>query len=122
MEFKDIVKKLREERGLTQKELAHALDVTDRTVSAWECGTRTPDFDRMPLIADYFNTTTDYLYGRMNAIDNDHYFDIEVRQLASFLHDHPEYKTLFEKSKRVSPDNIERTAKMLDVMNETSFV
>lgn len=38
-----LIRKLRTERGWTQKELADALMISDRTVSKWERGRGYPD-------------------------------------------------------------------------------
>ena len=38
MELNEKIKTLRKERGMSQKELAEAIGVSDRTVSKWECG------------------------------------------------------------------------------------
>ena len=43
--LKDVVTELvelRHERGLTQEQLNHKLGMSDRLVSKWECGMRTP--------------------------------------------------------------------------------
>lgn len=39
----DLIKKLRKEKGLTQKDLASSLNITDRAVSKWERGLCAPD-------------------------------------------------------------------------------
>lgn len=41
--FGSFVAQLRKERGLTQKELAQRLHVTDKAVSKWETGRGFPD-------------------------------------------------------------------------------
>lgn len=38
-----LIRQLRQERGMTQKQLAEALFVTDKTISKWECGMGCPD-------------------------------------------------------------------------------
>ncbi len=38
MELNEKIKALRSERGLTQKEIAAAVGVSDKTISKWECG------------------------------------------------------------------------------------
>ena len=38
MELNEKIKALRKERGMSQKELAKEIGVSDRTVSKWECG------------------------------------------------------------------------------------
>lgn len=65
------ITKLRKERGMTQKELADYLNVTDKAVSRWEIGTGNPEIELIPKIAKLFNVTTDYLLGNSNEINID---------------------------------------------------
>lgn len=52
---------LREERRLTQKELAENLNVKRETVNQWENGTRDLKTDYTVKLADFFGVTCDYL-------------------------------------------------------------
>lgn len=52
---------LRKESGLTQKQLAEKLNVSDKTVSHWERDESSPDLSVIPLIADIFGVTCDEL-------------------------------------------------------------
>ena len=52
MAFKDTLVRLRQDRGLTQEELARKLFVTRQAVSRWERGEVTPGIDMMKLIAN----------------------------------------------------------------------
>lgn len=72
-EFKDIISKLRSEKGLNQDELAKALNVSKSTVGMWEIGKRTPITSKLDEIADYFNVDMDYLYGKTNIPRKIHY-------------------------------------------------
>ena len=62
--FKDTIKALRKERGLTQTELAEVVGFTHVAVVKWENGQREPDFSTLIKLADYFGVSTDYLLGR----------------------------------------------------------
>ena len=62
------LKQLREREGLTQAELSKALNISPSTVGMWEKGYRSPDYEMLGRIADYFDVTTDYLLGRDKAI------------------------------------------------------
>lgn len=53
---------LRKSRGLTQRAIAEKLGITDRAVSKWETGRRTPKFSDTPVLASIFGVTTDYLF------------------------------------------------------------
>ena len=58
------IKDMRIEKGLSQQELGDLLGVTKVSVCGYENGTRTPSLDTFNLLAEVFNTTTDYLLGR----------------------------------------------------------
>ncbi len=60
------LKALRLERNLTQEQLGDLLNVTKVSVSGYEKGKRTPDTDTLNRIADVFQVSTDYLFGRTN--------------------------------------------------------
>jgi transcriptional regulator with XRE-family HTH domain len=46
------IKKMRKKCGLTQKELADAIGVTQKDVSRWETGVYNPKVDKLLLIAE----------------------------------------------------------------------
>lgn len=54
----------RKERGLTQAQLAEALNMTSAAVSKWETGAAVPDLDTLIALADYFRLPMDDLLGR----------------------------------------------------------
>ena len=53
----------RKEMGMTQKELAERLDISDKTVSRWESGGQTPDADMLPEIAEALGVSVGALFG-----------------------------------------------------------
>ena len=55
------IQKLRQEKGMTQLELAEKLNYSDKTVSKWERGESLPDIVVLKTIADLFEVTLDYL-------------------------------------------------------------
>ncbi len=61
--FGENIKRLRTEQGMTQESLASYLGVTFQTISKWERGETYPDITTLPVIATFFNTTTDDLLG-----------------------------------------------------------
>ena len=58
-----VIKRLRKEKNITQEELAKVLNVTYQSVSRWENDLAYPDVELIPLIASYFDVTTDVLFG-----------------------------------------------------------
>ena len=70
--FDSIIKKLRTDSKMTQKELALAIGVSQQTVSLWECGSAVPDATAIIAICKYFNVSSDYLLG-IEAANKRHY-------------------------------------------------
>lgn len=66
MEFKDIFKRLRIEKGMSQDQLSKAIGVSRSAIGMYEQGKREPDFETLEVIADFFNVNMDYLLGRSN--------------------------------------------------------
>ncbi|MEG1477868.1 MAG: helix-turn-helix transcriptional regulator, partial [Oscillospiraceae bacterium] len=52
---------LRKANGLTQKDLAEKLNVSDKSVSRWERDDGAPDLSLVPVIAEIFGVTCDEL-------------------------------------------------------------
>ena len=63
MPFKDELRRLRKQDGMTQAELAARLRISKSAVSMYECGNREPDFETLEAIADYFNVDMNQLTG-----------------------------------------------------------
>ena len=63
MEPKDMLLKLRLERGLTQEELAERLFVTRQAVSRWETGETVPGVETLKLLSRLFDVSINALLG-----------------------------------------------------------
>ena len=63
MAFSDNMRTYRKERGLTQQQLADALDVSLGVISKWEKGLSTPDIQVLMEMAEVFGVSTDTLLG-----------------------------------------------------------
>lgn len=68
------IKNLREDSDMSQAELAKILNISQRTLSHYECGTREIPINLLIKLADYFNCTVDYLVGRSNHKSKDKSF------------------------------------------------
>ena len=55
---------LRNEAGLTQKQLAERLNMRDNTISQYEQGDRTPSVETQMKLAQLFDVSIDFLVGR----------------------------------------------------------
>ncbi len=52
---------MRKERGMTQRELAEALGLSNRTVSKWECGDGLPELANVLPLCGLLGVTADEL-------------------------------------------------------------
>ena len=83
------LKQLREQAGYSQEELAKLLNTSRSRIGMYEQGRRQPDFEMQEAIADLFNVSFDYLFGRSEQ-------DILAEQLASLANDPTEIKDFLD--------------------------
>ena len=61
MNVADRIQNLRKTKGISQEQLAEAIGVSRQAVSKWESEQSTPDLEKIVLMSDFFDVTTDYL-------------------------------------------------------------
>ncbi|KMZ52377.1 helix-turn-helix domain-containing protein [Dorea sp. D27] len=66
-EFANVLRLLRNGRGISQQELARLLGISKSAVNMYERGERQPNFETLELIADFFHVDIDYLLGRTDT-------------------------------------------------------
>ena len=66
--MKTRIKDLREDRDLTQKELSQYLNISQVAYSYYEINKRSIPLEILSKLADFYNTSTDYLLYRTNEI------------------------------------------------------
>lgn len=57
------LKVLRKEYGISQQQLADSIGVSQPSINKYENHNIEPDFDILMRLADYFNTSVDYIIG-----------------------------------------------------------
>ncbi len=61
--FGERLKRLRQEKGLGQIQLAKELDVGKSIISMWELGKCEPTLSKLVVIAKFFDVSIDFLAG-----------------------------------------------------------
>lgn len=77
------LKKLRTEAGISQKQLADVVSVSQQSINKYENHNIEPDIDTMMRMADYFHTSVDYLIGHSEIrrkIEYVHSYDLNEKE------------------------------------------
>lgn len=62
--FAERLNYLREQNGISRRQLAERLNVSARLISYWENGQRECDFDTLLRLSEIFDASIDYLLGK----------------------------------------------------------
>ena len=107
----------------SQKEVADAIGVSPQTFNTWCQGIALPRMGKVQLLADYFHIIkSDLLEEHTQESDTPYYLNEDAREMAQFLFDNPDYKVLFDASRKVKKEDIEKVKCMIDLMNGDSDV
>ncbi|MEX6519262.1 LexA family protein [Fusobacterium animalis] len=106
-EIKDRIVSLRNEKNITQSQLAEELNISPSAIGMYEQGRRKPSYELLEEICDYFNVDMDYLMGRS---------DIKNRYQAGLKYDWED--KLKQKNRKQEESNID----MNTVINGDEFV
>ena len=68
----EIISTLRKEKGMTQKQLADMLNITDKAVSKWERDIAWPDTQTIPKLAEILGVTVEELMNAKSAPTSGH--------------------------------------------------
>lgn len=68
----EIVSTLRKEKGMTQKQLADMLSITDKAVSKWERDIAWPDTQTIPKLAEILGVSVEELMNAKSASTTGH--------------------------------------------------
>lgn len=113
----DRIKALRTDAGLSQTELAERISVSKQTLYKYENNiiTNIPS-DKIEAIASALNVSPSDIMGWKDD-KRVYYLNDDARELAQFLYDNPNYKVLFDASRKVKAKDIEFVRQMIDRMS-----
>lgn len=100
----------------SQQDLASYIGVTQATVSNWCKGIKMPRMDKIDKICSFFNISrSDLMEEKTDTpAEPNYFFDEDARELAQFMYDNPEYKVLFDTTRKVKREDIEFVKQMID--------
>ena len=109
--------------GKTRQDMCDALGVKYTTFTDWVKGNTYPRIDKIELMANYFGISkADLVEKHTQESDTPYYLNEDAREMAQFLFDNPDYKVLFDASRKVKKEDIEKVKRMIDLMNGDSDI
>lgn len=106
MNFGRLLKKIREDKCLSQNQLAKLAGLTSSAISQFEANLRKPSFEAIINLSKVLEVSSDYLLGIKNDED----------KMPNDLKEN-QYITLFRKVSSLPKDKIEQVEKIIDVIS-----
>lgn len=91
----DRLRALRKDRGLTQVQMAQYLNVQQSRINRYETGASTPGPEVFIQLADFFDVSMDYLYGRCDD-PRGKLYDNQAKELTQRAKENPEIEEFVE--------------------------
>lgn len=105
-------------KGKNQIDLMYDLDLSSSTVSNWCTGQKLPRMDKIQMLADYLGIRKSNLIEKRTEDNESYYINSEAQEMAQFLFENPEYKVLFDASRKVKPEDLKKAVKALGLFTE----
>lgn len=118
MEVKDILRNRRIDLGLTLKEVATAVGVSEATVSRWESGDiENMRRDRIAALAAVLDISPGVIMGWEQPVRRDtYYMNLETAQIAQQIYEDKELRALFDAARDADPEALQAAQAMLKVL------
>lgn len=100
--------KLRQERGLTQQELADLFHISNSTISSYETGNRIPDVEFLLKLSKFYNISSDYIIGLSDS-------RLPLDIMNSIVADQVSYQNVIEKIQKLP---VERKRTLLAILDD----
>lgn len=101
--------------GFTQADMARKMRVSTATTAKWCTGQTMPRIDKIQSLCNWLGIVKSDLLDSNPTDDRpEYYYSQDSRDLAQFLFDNPEYKVLFDASRKIKPEDIEFVKEMIE--------
>lgn len=113
--LKDILKELRIDRNLTQKQLSEMLDLSKNTVCEYEKGRAEPSIETLLKLSGIFGVSVDYLLGREDDFGN-----VVVSENNEITPEEKELLTLFRSLPNIRRKTVMDSIRFMSESSETA--
>lgn len=111
--FAQKLRGLLDENKINQSELAEMLQVSESTVGKWLLKKALPRMGIIEKLSSIFNCPKSYLLEE-NETRRSYYLNPEAAKMAQEIYDNPQYKVLFDATKKLKPESIKEVMKFID--------
>lgn len=87
----EFIAQLRKEQGLTQKELAERVNVSDKTISKWECGNGLPEMSSIPVLCQVLGISINELLSG-ERLEQEGYTEKAEENIMTLMQESAEHK------------------------------
>lgn len=104
------IRELCKSKGITIQKLEKDLGLSNGSIAKNE----NMRSDRLLAIANYFCVSMEYIMGSdVNSDDDSYYLNEETKNVAQFYFDNPEHRVLFDASRKVKPEDLQKALKAI---------
>lgn len=116
-------REIRERKGYSLEAGADHLGIAPKSLQRYECGERKIKIGTIKSLCEFYNIDYDsfikeaksrFTKNDTSLDDNHYYIDEDARELAQFMFENPEYKVLFDASRKVKKEDIAFVKQMID--------
>ena len=117
---------LRTKNGYSQDDIANMLGYKSfTTIQKWESGVSEPPLKALKKLSEIFNIdmndlATKKLSLNINEDNNVYYLDDDARDMAQFLYENPDYKVLFDATRKVKKEDNQFIKEMIERMSNNN--
>lgn len=117
----EFFEKLMQKKDVNHSDVSKATGISQSSLSDWKSGRYTPKADKLKKIADYFGVSVEYLMTGKEEGKDSYYLDNDAKELSQFLFQNPEYRVLFDASRKVKKKDIQFVKEFIDRMTSEYF-
>ena len=112
MRFGDLLRNVRVQHGLTQKQLADSLGTSQSAIAMYEGNRREPDFSTVQKFASFFGMSMASLLPTQDSVDN-----AVATGIAESFTQNPKLKELFDKAVFLNPSDLDTLINVAEALS-----
>lgn len=122
-----MLREIREDKGYSLELGAEHLGIAPKSLQRYECGERKIKMGTIVSLCEFYGINYDSFIKEAKSrftgeepVEESYYLNEEARELAEFMFKNPEYKVLFDASRKVKKEDIGFVKEMIDRMRGSS--